>query len=111
MGGESFSQRCTWFLSSLVIPCVSLFLRKQLVLGIHTLLIGGGVILLTLLIGYFAGFGAGLFSGMLLIFRWWVFQAFRGVWTDLNGFSHFPHYSLPLISFSAEPALHLILPS
>ncbi len=71
------SQQLAYFLESLVIPCFGLFLRNHYSLGIHTLLLGGGLTVVTYLVRHFAGNGAGVFSGMLLLFPWWMFQAYQ----------------------------------
>ena len=77
MPGEFSPQRRAWLLVSLVIPCFGLCVRKYYRLGIVTLLIGAGLTLFTYLVGHFWGLGAGIFSGMLLLFPWWMFQAYQ----------------------------------
>lgn len=69
----------TWalFLLSLALPCSGLFLRYYYRLGGQTLLLGVCVTFVTFLIADLAGLGAGIFSAILLLFPWWLFQAYQ----------------------------------
>ncbi|MDR4492988.1 MAG: hypothetical protein AB7P17_02170 [Nitrospirales bacterium] len=77
MPGGLFSHTCARFLVSLLLPCSGLFLRHYYRLGAQTLLLGIGITAFTALVTNLAGIGAGVFSGILLLFPWWMFQAFQ----------------------------------
>lgn len=72
-----FSHTWALFLVSLLFPCSGLFLRRRHRLGILTLLLGAGIASLIGLVTTLGGLGAGVFFGILLLFPWWLFQAYQ----------------------------------
>lgn len=72
-----FSHTWALFLVSLLFPCSGLFLRLYYRLGFQTLLLGGGIASFIFLVTNLAGIGAGVFSGILFLFPWWLFQAYQ----------------------------------
>ena len=62
---------------SAFLPCTGLWLRGYHNQAIHTLGIGLGVGLVIWGFGYWWGYGAGIFLGMLIILPWWAFQTFQ----------------------------------
>lgn len=72
-----FSHTWAIFLLSLLLPCSGLFLRHHHRLGVQTLLLGGGIASFIFLVTNLAGLGAGVFSGILFLFPWWLFQAYQ----------------------------------
>lgn len=77
MPRESPSHHWALFAVSLFVPCLGLLVRKYFRLSMNTLLLGAGLGLMTFFLSRVGGPGAGVFFGILLIFPWWVFQAFQ----------------------------------